>query len=149
MGCQSCGSRIVVWNVIRKGIHYAGFAPTLLLTCGAAFAQIYTIPVVRDTVVAPAPPPAPVNRAALRAVTPVTPVDNVPVVQAANPLDGLGVGAGIALSFGQSRVNLAVAVGPTNIVRVQDNSGVRQVSLLNLTISLFLPPIVSWAQGRR
>jgi hypothetical protein len=36
----------------------------------------------------------------------------------------LGFGAGVALSFGQSRVNSAVAVGPKNIVRVTDNSPV-------------------------
>jgi len=38
------------------------------------------------------------------------------------PLDGLGFGAGVAVSFGQSRVNNAVAVGPNNIVRVTDSS---------------------------
>jgi hypothetical protein len=46
----------------------------------------------------------------------------VSTVQAPKPLDGLGFGAGLALSFGQSRVNSAVAVGPNNIVRVTDNS---------------------------
>jgi hypothetical protein len=45
-------------------------------------------------------------------------------VQAPKPLNGLGFGAGVALSFGQSRVNSAVAVGPNNIVRVTDSSPV-------------------------
>jgi hypothetical protein len=45
-------------------------------------------------------------------------------VQAPKPIAGLGFGAGVALSFGQSRVNNALAVGPNNIVRVTDSSPV-------------------------
>ena len=122
MGSQSCDSRIVVWNVIRKGIRYACFAPTLLLTCCAAFAQVYPT-VFAPSALPPAPPSPRVNGPALLAPA----GDGTTVagtVQAPNPLEGLGFGAGVALSFGQSRVNSAVAVGPTNIVRVQDNSGV-------------------------
>jgi hypothetical protein len=43
-------------------------------------------------------------------------------VQAPKPLDGLGFGAGLALSIGQPRVSSAVAVGPNKIVRVTDGS---------------------------
>jgi hypothetical protein len=76
-------------------------------------------------------------------------------VQAANPLDGLGFGAGIALSFGQSRVNSAVAAGPTNIVRVQDNSGVSAGIVLE-SHYFFVPPAdrilgsaqaITWGHG--
>jgi len=122
MGTKSCDSRIVVWNVIRKGIRYAGFAPTLLLTCYAGNAQL--IPTY-PTVVAPVAPVTPVAapRVALAAAPPAAPPDvSVTTAQAPKPLDGLGFGAGLALSFGQSRVNSAVAVGPNNIVRVTDNS---------------------------
>jgi hypothetical protein len=102
MGSESRGSQIVVWNAVRRGIRYAGFAPTLLLTCYAGFAaeRIY----YNTEGVAPA----------------IVVADN-PVPK---PLDGLGFGAGVAVSFGQSRVNDAIAVGPNNIVRVKDNSNV-------------------------
>jgi hypothetical protein len=75
-----------------------------------------------------APAPAPPRFFAPRAVTltplAATPADAVSTVQAPNPLAGLGFGAGVGLSFGQSRVNSAVAVGPKNIVRVSDSSPV-------------------------
>ena len=124
MGTKSCDSRIVVWNVIRKGIRYAGFAPTLLLTCYAGNAQL--IPTY-PTVVAPVAPVTPVAapRVALAAAPPAAPPDvSVTTAQAPKPLDGLGFGAGLALSFGQSRLNSAVAVGPKNIVRVTDGGNV-------------------------
>jgi hypothetical protein len=128
---QSHNSRIVVWNVLRKGIRYGSFAPTLLFTCCAGFAQqgIYLTPVdPKVAVTAPALVSPQVVRAPL-ATTPAngsstTPPQNVTTVQAPKPLNGLGFGAGVALSFGQSRVNSAVAVGPNNIVRVTDNSPV-------------------------
>jgi hypothetical protein len=63
-------------------------------------------------------------------------------VQAPKPLDGLGFGAGVALSFGQSRVNSAVAVGPNNIVRVTDNSPV-SAGLVFESHYFFVPPATS------
>ena len=118
MGSKSCDSRIVVWNVIRKGIRYAGFAPTLLLTCYGGFAQVFY-----PTVVAPGPvaPGAGAGAAALP-IAPASTTGIVTTAQAPKPLDGLGFGAGLALSIGQSRANSAVAVGPNNIVRVTDSS---------------------------
>ena len=135
VGSKLCDSRIVVRNVIRKGIRYGGFAPILLFTCCASFAQagVYLTPVDPNAVVAPAiigaPPYTSAGRAAPVSPTAggqgsVTTVQNVTTVQAPKPLNGLGFGAGVALSFGQSRVNSAVAVGPNNIVRVTDNSPV-------------------------
>jgi hypothetical protein len=102
MGNESCGSRIVVWNVVCRGIRYAGFAPILLLTCYTGFAaEVYQGWFAPAVVVADPPvPPVP------------------------KPLNGLGFGAGVAVTFGQSRVNNAVAIGPNNIVRVTDNSNV-------------------------
>jgi len=110
MASASCSSRIVV-NAVRNGIRYAGFAPTLLLTCYAGFAaEGAVVPYTsyyNPEVVAPA----------------IVVADN-PVPTVPKPLDGLGFGAGVAVTFGQSRVNNAVAVGPNNIVRVTDNSNV-------------------------
>jgi hypothetical protein len=70
------------------------------LTCYAGFAQVY------------------------QEVVPAVVVADNPVPTLPKSLDGLGFGAGVAVTFGQSRVNNAVAVGPNNIVRVTDNSNV-------------------------
>jgi hypothetical protein len=149
MSGKSRDSWIVVWKVIRKGILYAGFAPTLLLTCYAGFAQVYPIYL---TVVAPAPV-ARVDAAPPVAAAP--PAGSVPTAQAPKPLDGLGFGAGLALSFGQSRVNSAVAVGPNNIVRVTDNSNVL-AGIVFETHYFFVPPAtqllgsalpITWGHG--
>ena len=156
MGTKSCDSRIVVWNVIRKGIRYAGFAPTLLLTCYAGNAQL--IPTY-PTVVAPVAPVTPVAapRVALAAAPPAVPPPDVSVTtaQAPKPLDGLGFGAGLALSFGQSRVNSAVAVGPKNIVRVTDGGNVL-AGIVFESHYFFVPPAtqllgsalpITWGHG--
>jgi hypothetical protein len=145
MGSRFYDSRIVVWDVIR----YGGFAPILLLSCCASFAQyggiipgIYASPSpstypyyaypARAAPLPPAPlPPAPLPPAPLPPA-PLLPAGNPPAgntpvvntVQAPKPIAGLGFGAGVALSFGQSRVNNALAVGPNNIVRVTDSSPV-------------------------
>jgi hypothetical protein len=133
MGSESCGSRILVWNIVCGGIRYGGFAPILLLTCCASFAQFAGIPGIYASpypYAYPAPAPvAPVfrTRDAAPLAAPPPPASNTPVVatvQAPKPLAGLGFGAGVALSFGQSRVNSAIAVGPNNIVRVTDSSPV-------------------------
>ena len=117
MAGASCSSRIVV-NKVRNGIRYAGFAPNLLLTCYVSFAA------------EPTPPPGPVY------VYPVVrpsyylygqgPVEGALVseIPAPKPFDGLGFGAGVAMTFGQPRVNKVVATGPNNIVRVTDSSSV-------------------------
>ena len=107
MGCEWCGPQIGVRNVVCRGIRYAGFAPILLLTCYAGFAAE---PWVQY--------PNYYDQAPVVAV-----LDNPPPT-VPKPLEGLGFGAGVAVSFGQSRVNNAVAVGPNNIVRVTDNSNV-------------------------
>jgi hypothetical protein len=160
MGRKSCESRIVVRKVIRKGIRYAGFAPILLFTCSAGFAQVpcstcYSVIVAAPNNLAPPPPPSPhvTHNVALAAPAPGTGGNGstgsgnngntaptpVTTAQAPKPLDGLGFGAGVALSFGQSRVNSAVAVGPTNIVRVTDGSGA-MAGIVFETHYFFVPP---------
>ena len=93
MGCEWCGPQIGVRNVVCRGIRYAGFAPILLLTCYAGFAAE---PWVQY--------PNYYDQAPVVAV-----LDNPPPT-VPKPLEGLGFGAGVAVSFGQSRVNNAVAV---------------------------------------
>jgi hypothetical protein len=55
----------------------------------------------------------------------------------------LGFGAGVAVSFGQSRVNNAVAVGPNNIVRVTDNSNVLG-GIVFESHYFFVPPAINF-----
>ena len=81
--------------------------------------------------------------------------DSVTTGQAPKPLDGLGFGAGVALSFGQSRVNSAVAVGPNNVVRVTDSSNAL-AGIVFETHHSFVPPAtqllgsalpITWGHG--
>jgi hypothetical protein len=114
MGNASCDSRL--WNVGRKGVGYASFAPTLLLTCYAGFAAEVTAP------------PQPLNARVY-----MVPSDNyyyypaqaggtLALTSPPPQLDGLGFGAGVALTFGQSRVSNATVVN--NIVRATEEGNV-------------------------
>ena len=67
----------------------------------------------------------------------------------------MGFGAGLALSFGQSRVNNALAVGPKNIVRVTDGGNVL-AGIVFESHYFFVPPAtqllgsalpITWGHG--
>src|SRR5271165_37272 len=102
MGAVSNALRNVLCNSICKGVRYAVCVPSLVLTCSAGFAADYSsYPVVQ--VPYTVAPPAGQMRYDAKVAPPVgnDGTGAVSSVPAPKPLDGLGFGAGVALSFGQ------------------------------------------------
>jgi hypothetical protein len=135
--------RRLAWNVISKGVRYHAIAAAAFLApctdLAAQQCQTVSVPVTPGGVYNPAvlcPGAPPLLMPAARGIAPASSVAPLAaatsggsIPPAAEPpapsplpksLDGLGFAAGVAMSFGQSRVNSARVIN--NTVRVTDSS---------------------------